>query len=105
MSLASLGQKFEIQKLFAKKNTEAKVSNFTFLELYILGRPIQISSNDVIAKKSYKGYLVIFRDLLQSVFTKFGLHSKIQFENSTGFSRRVTGKTGEISFAHFTLNG
>ena len=37
-------------------------------------------------------------------FLKFGPHSKIQFENSTSFTRRVTGKTGEISFAHLTIN-
>ena len=36
---------------------------------------------------------------------KFGLHSKIQLECTTSFTRRVTGKTGEISFAHFALNG
>ena len=38
-------------------------------------------------------------------FFKFGPHSKIQFENGTSFTRRFTGKTGEISSAHFTING
>ena len=39
------------------------------------------------------------------VFFKFGLFSKIQFESSTSFPRRLTGKTGEIVLADFTING
>ena len=38
-------------------------------------------------------------------FSKFGLHSKIQFKNSASFTRRVTGETDEISLAHFTKDG
>ena len=38
-------------------------------------------------------------------FFKFGPHSKIQLENNTSFIRRLTGKTDEISFAHFAANG
>ena len=33
----------------------------------------------------------------KSVFSKFGPHFKIQFESSTSFTRRITGKTGEIA--------
>ena len=45
------------------------------------------------------------RAIVRFFFPKFVLHYKRQFENSTSLTRRVTGKTGEISFAHCTING
>ena len=38
-------------------------------------------------------------------FFKLAPHSKIQSENSTHFTWRITGETDEINFAHFTING
>ena len=38
-------------------------------------------------------------------FLSLDFTPKIQSENNTGFIWRVTGKTGEIGFAHFAING
>ena len=42
---------------------------------------------------------------IKSVFLKLAPHSKLQFENSKRFAWKITWKTDQINFAHFTKDG